>query len=152
MGAGVNAQVRTLGVWDDGGGAKLYVGGDFTEAGGIPSPHLARWNGSRWENVLDGLNGSPYTMAVYGNELYVGGYFDGNTAGDLLSPNIVKVVRAQCCIADYNGDQTVSVQDIFDFLAGYFSGDARADVNGDGQTSVQDIFDFLAAYFTGCDF
>jgi hypothetical protein len=54
-----------------------------------------------------------------------------------------------CCKADYNHAGGVSVQDIFDFLAGYFTGDPRADFNGGG-VSVQDIFDFLAAYFTGC--
>jgi hypothetical protein len=54
------------------------------------------------------------------------------------------------CPADYNESGTVSVQDIFDFLAGYFAGNPRADFNGSGGLSVQDIFDFLAAYFTGC--
>ena len=44
----------------------------------------------------------------------------------------------------------VTVQDIFDFLAFYFSNDGRADINGSGGLSVQDIFDFLAAYFGGC--
>lgn len=55
------------------------------------------------------------------------------------------------CIADFNGSGGLSVQDIFDFLAGYFAGDPRADVNGVGGLSVQDVFDFLAAYFEGCD-
>ncbi len=54
------------------------------------------------------------------------------------------------CPADYNGDGVVSVQDIFDFLAGWFAGDARADFNGAGGISVQDIFDFLSAWFAGC--
>jgi hypothetical protein len=40
------------------------------------------------------------------------------------------------------------VQDIFDFLSGYFSSDPCSDFNGSG-TSVQDIFDFLGAYFAG---
>jgi hypothetical protein len=42
------------------------------------------------------------------------------------------------------------VQDIFDFLAAYFSNGPGADFNGSGAVSVQDIFDFLAAYFAGC--
>jgi hypothetical protein len=54
------------------------------------------------------------------------------------------------CAADFNCSGAVSVQDVFDFLAAYFSGDARADFNGAGGVSVQDIFDFLAAYFAGC--
>ena len=55
-----------------------------------------------------------------------------------------------CCRADFNQMGGLSVQDIFDFLGAYFSGDLAADFNGVGGLSVQDIFDFLEAYFTGC--
>ena len=54
------------------------------------------------------------------------------------------------CIADFNRDGSATVQDIFDFLTAYFTGDPGADINGGG-ISVQDIFDFLSAYFAGCD-
>jgi hypothetical protein len=54
------------------------------------------------------------------------------------------------CAADFNGSGTVSVQDIFDFLAAYFSNAPSADVNNSGAVTVQDIFDFLALYFAGC--
>ena len=53
------------------------------------------------------------------------------------------------CPADYNGDGALHVQDIFDFLAGWFAGDPRADFKGVGGAGVQDIFDFLAAWFAG---
>jgi hypothetical protein len=54
------------------------------------------------------------------------------------------------CTADFNNSGAVSVQDIFDFLAAYFSPGLAADFNHSGEVSVQDIFDFLAAYFTPC--
>jgi hypothetical protein len=54
------------------------------------------------------------------------------------------------CPADFNHSGAASVQDIFDFLSAYFSGNPAADVNASGAVSVQDIFDFLAAYFAGC--
>jgi hypothetical protein len=54
-----------------------------------------------------------------------------------------------CCIANFNGENGVTVQDIFDFLEAYFGGDPDADLNGNG-LGVQDIFDFLAMYFAGC--
>jgi hypothetical protein len=44
----------------------------------------------------------------------------------------------------------VGVQDLFLFLELFFREDPRADVNELGGISVQDIFDFLAAYFSGC--
>jgi hypothetical protein len=54
------------------------------------------------------------------------------------------------CPGDFNLSGAVSVQDIFDFLAAYFSGDPQADLNQSCSVSVQDIFDFLAMYFAGC--
>ncbi len=56
-----------------------------------------------------------------------------------------------CCLADYNQSGAVSVQDIFDFLSGYFTFNMQADINASGMVSVQDIFDFLGAYFSGCN-
>jgi hypothetical protein len=53
------------------------------------------------------------------------------------------------CPGDFNLSGSVSVQDIFDFLAAYFAGDPRANFNHFGGITVQDIFDFLAAYFSG---
>ena len=54
-----------------------------------------------------------------------------------------------CCRADYNRTGGVTVQDIFDFLAGFFANNGCADMNDSGSVSVQDIFDFLAAFFGG---
>jgi hypothetical protein len=55
------------------------------------------------------------------------------------------------CAADVNGSGDLTVQDIFDFLTGYFTDDVNtADINHSGDVTVQDIFDFLSAYFEGC--
>ena len=40
---GMDDKVRVLAVHDDGTGAALYAGGDFTTAGGLPSNYLAKW-------------------------------------------------------------------------------------------------------------
>lgn len=55
-----------------------------------------------------------------------------------------------CCPANFNHENGVTIQDIFDFLVAYFAQDAAADFNQSGSVGVQDIFDFLAAYFAGC--
>lgn len=47
---------------------------------------------------------------------------------------------------DWNCSGAKTVQDIFDFLAEWFGG--NADFNSSGATTVQDIFDFLAAWFS----
>lgn len=68
----------------------------------------------------------------------------GTTCGDALNPTT-------CCPANFNGTGGVGVQDIFDFLAAYFSGNPAADFNSTGDLTVQDIFELLAAFFAGCD-
>ncbi len=71
--------------------------------------------------------------------------------GDLNGDNVVNAADlALYCPADINCSGSVTVQDIFDFLALYFSSAPKADINGSGSVTVQDIFDFLALYFSGC--
>jgi hypothetical protein len=55
-----------------------------------------------------------------------------------------------CCPANFNQVGGVTVQDVFDFLAAYFSANPAADFNQVGGVTVQDIFDFLGAYFANC--
>ena len=70
---------------------------------------------------------------------------------DVAGVLVPSIPEPTFCPADYNhSGGSPTVQDIFDFLAGYFAGDIAADFNGVGGLSVQDIFDFLAAYFTPC--
>jgi len=40
---GMNGGVSALAAFDDGSGATLYAGGDFTTAGGQPSGKIAAW-------------------------------------------------------------------------------------------------------------
>lgn len=64
--------------------------------------------------------------------------------------------RTPCCLANYNQSANPvepTVQDIFDFLTGYFTNDPLANINGSAnpvEPTVQDIFDFLTVYFNGC--
>lgn len=55
------------------------------------------------------------------------------------------------CEGDFNADQVISVQDIFDYLGVWFSSIPAGDFNHVGGVTVQDVFDFLAAWFAGCD-
>jgi hypothetical protein len=60
------------------------------------------------------------------------------------------VPRPPACAADFNGVGGVTVQDLFDFLAPWFTLDPRADFDGAGGVTLQDLLDFLGAYFAGC--
>ncbi|MBJ7609341.1 MAG: Ig-like domain repeat protein [Candidatus Dormibacteraeota bacterium] len=77
-------------------GQDVYVGGSF----GSPSPggvggNLAMWDGSQWSDVGFGVDGFVNTIAVSGNNVYVGGQFsrvgdrnhDG-TGGGIAANNV----------------------------------------------------------------
>lgn len=56
-----------------------------------------------------------------------------------------------CCIADYDRSGSITVSDLFSFLAAYFSGQTQlADTNADGRLSIQDVFNFIDVYMSGC--
>ncbi len=64
--------------------------------------------------------------------------------------DIDALLEITVCLPDVNRSGTITVQDIFDFLALYFTNDLGADYNNTFTVTVQDIFDFLAGYFAGC--
>ena len=55
-----------------------------------------------------------------------------------------------CCPANYNRVNGVNVQDLFDYIGGWFAREPAADFNGVNGINEQDIFDFLTAWFAGC--
>ncbi len=61
-----------------GPGGVIYVGGDFTNAGGIsPANNIAKWDGSSWSALDDGLDGLCRCLALDSEGiLYAGGNFD----------------------------------------------------------------------------
>ena len=83
MGEGVNSTARAMVEYDDGSRPVLYVGGNFSQAGGRPISHLARWDGVDWSPVVGpggaGLNNVVNALAVFdpgdGASLYAAGAF-----------------------------------------------------------------------------
>lgn len=86
LGTGLNGTVRAIIL----NGSDIYVGGNFTNAGGIASAdYVARWDGSAWHEVAAGLTGQVYALAFdAGGNLYVGGSFTdagGNSNADRIA-------------------------------------------------------------------
>jgi hypothetical protein len=84
----LNAKVQTLLRV----GTKLYVGGDFTNAGGIAAAdHIAVWDGTSWSALGGGLGDAPsavYAIAVDGTHVYAAGSFQnvgGDATADLIA-------------------------------------------------------------------
>jgi hypothetical protein len=74
-------------VFDDGSGEALYVGGNFTTAGGVGANYIAKWDGVAWSPIGGGMDRQVNAMQVWddggGPALFVGGYFSvagGNSA------------------------------------------------------------------------
>lgn len=59
----------------------LFVGGLFTHAGGVPAANIARWNGTTWLPLANGVGAEALSMTIFddgggaGPVLYVGGEF-----------------------------------------------------------------------------
>jgi hypothetical protein len=59
-------------------GTDVYVGGRFTNAGGVPGANrIARWDGTQWHAVggANAISGPVYDIALSGTDVYVGGFF-----------------------------------------------------------------------------
>ncbi|GAB3857174.1 hypothetical protein GCM10028822_30450 [Hymenobacter terrigena] len=70
----------------------VYVGGNFTQAGGLAASRIARWNGTAWSALGTGLNSTVSSLAVAGNgDVYAGGSF--TQAGGVPAN----------CVAKWNG-------------------------------------------------
>ena len=86
---GVSGQINALAVYDGGDGPELYVGGNFSSAGGAPATGVAKWNGSSWSGV--GVPGAFVNALVVfddgtGPALYAGGNFtEGGGEGNRIA-------------------------------------------------------------------
>ncbi|MEQ8703160.1 MAG: HYR domain-containing protein [Phaeodactylibacter sp.] len=84
LGSGLNNKVNTIAVAANG---DLYVGGAFTEAGGISADRIAKWDGTNWSALGSGLNSECRTIAIAPNgDVYAGGIF--STAGGVTVDDI----------------------------------------------------------------
>ncbi|MFG0282988.1 MAG: hypothetical protein ACF8R7_01075 [Phycisphaerales bacterium JB039] len=82
-GGGVAGVVSALTVWDDGAGPALYAGGEFASAGGSAARNLARWDGTAWAALGDGVDGPAHALRGFDggdDKLYIGGAFSAGSA------------------------------------------------------------------------
>jgi hypothetical protein len=96
---GLNGTVHAVVV----NGADVYLGGDFTNAYGIPeADYIVKWNGSSWSALghngagNGALNSGVRAIAVSGGNVYVGGnFYNASNNGAALT--------AADCIAKWDG-------------------------------------------------
>ncbi|MDD5382342.1 MAG: chitobiase/beta-hexosaminidase C-terminal domain-containing protein [Candidatus Margulisbacteria bacterium] len=72
-----------------GAAGDVFVGGLFSQAGGVPASYVARWTGTNWEALGSGLNGRVNTLTVGpSGDLYAGGQF--TLAGGVAANGVAK--------------------------------------------------------------
>jgi len=76
------AFIRALAAHD----TDLYVGGSFGSLGGVSARAVARWNGTEWSALGEGVNGVVNAMAFTNDRLYAGGLF--SAAGGVAASHI----------------------------------------------------------------
>lgn len=70
-------------------GNNVYVGGNFTVAGGVIASNIAKWDGSSWSALGSGVNGTVRSLALDRNDnLIVAGDF--TIAGNLSANRVAK--------------------------------------------------------------
>lgn len=95
--------IRSMCVFDQGTGPKLYLGGGFTSSNGMSVSRVVRWDGVAMESVGSEINNDVYALAVFNDErtnetaLYAGGTFTD------IQPNMTRG------IARWDGVQWSSV-------------------------------------------
>lgn len=86
---GFNPSVSALATYH----GELIAAGAFSETEGTETNNIARWDGTKWNPLGSGLTldawyASVTSLAVYGDELIAGGYFD--TAGGIPAKGLAR--------------------------------------------------------------
>lgn len=66
----------------------VYIGGSFTTVGGVAASRVAKWNGSAWSALAEGVSWTVRAIAVDGSDVYVGGEF--GVAGQVAAIRIAR--------------------------------------------------------------
>lgn len=72
LGTGTNGTVTVTKTLANG---DVFIGGEFTEAGGVNANNVAIWNGTGYEALGAGMEGTIRCAVEFNGELYVGGSF-----------------------------------------------------------------------------
>lgn len=103
LGGGVNSSISSLYVYNN----ELFVGGYFTQIGGLQANIIAKWDGLQWHSLNFPISGgSVHSIAMYKGELYIGGDIDDSTGN-------------QTCVARWDG---TNWNGLGNGLRGFFAG------------------------------
>src|SRR5439155_1671515 len=100
-------------------GKDLYVGGLFTNAGGVLVKSMAKWSGNSWSALGSGVNEQVSALAISGGDLYVGGLRAGGVESSIAKWNGSSWSALGSGVNDSVGALAVSGNDVY--AGGYFT-------------------------------
>lgn len=134
-------------------GESAVVGGAFVHSGEVTLNHIAHWDGSGWQPLGLGTNGTVYALTVFEGKLVAAGEFSKAGLKNCANIAIWTEVTYEC--GDHDGDGVAKITDVV-FLINYiFSGGpapmdiSGGDVNCDGRTSITDAVYYVNFIFDG---
>lgn len=77
---GTNADAPIYATLGDDQSKALYVGGNFSNIGGVNAAYIARWDGSNWNAMGTSINGMVTALAKHNGSLYIAGDFSFTSA------------------------------------------------------------------------
>ncbi len=117
-------------------GGELIAGGVFSASGATSLNNLARWDGSHWQPLDNGVDNKVYGLSVYGNQIYSGGTFAEHIAR-----------WHECCPTDLNHDDLINVADLLGVINSWgICKGCAADITGDGTVNSADLLSVINAW------
>ncbi len=80
----INGEVRAITRTEN----EAYVGGVFLSADNLSVSNIAKWNGTNWSALGNGVNGAVNTIAAHGSQVFVAGAF--TAAGGITANRVAK--------------------------------------------------------------
>ena len=115
------------------------------DGGGVWNEALILTNEDR---AMGDLFGSSVVMD--GDTVAVGARLDSEAGIDGGTVSVVAVDDCSGCPADFTGDGSLDIFDVFAFLDAFNTMNPAADFTGDGSFDIFDVFGFLDAFNAGC--
>ncbi len=133
--------------------SELIAGGVFTTAGGVPARHVARWNGSVWSplgqgiDLVGGIFSYVLAFTTFNGDLIAGGFFD--SAGGAPASQVarwngtswsamgegISVFNNRYSYKPYSYVYALGVQNNQLYAAGWFSNSGSVTLNNIGRWS-----------------
>ncbi len=146
-------RLTSIASFDDGAGAKLYIGGTA-----MPQiNYIARWEGGQWVPVGGGVTGpglppsnfpSVFGLGAWDGKLYAAGNFaQVNSIG---ANGLAAWAGCAACYPDCNGVGGLTIADFGCFQTKFVAGDPYADCNGVGGLTIADFGCFQTSFVAGC--